>query len=94
MGKKPSKEKPCRVCIGCGEEKPKNELIRIVRMSDGTIHVDAPGRKNGRGAYICRNPECLRKAIKTKGLDRSFKEAVPADVYEQLSEEMKELYEG
>ncbi len=78
------KKIPIRTCIGCGESKPKKELIRIVREPDGNICVDATGKKNGRGAYICRNPECLKKARKSKKLERSLSVQIPEAVYEEL----------
>jgi len=84
---------PIRRCIGCGEMKSKKELIRIVRTSEGDICLDDTGRKNGRGAYVCKNIVCMEKVKKTRGLDRSFKFSVPADVYERLSEEIKKYDE-
>lgn len=86
-----NKKVPARKCIGCGESKEKREFVRIVRSKDGEICVDATGKKNGRGAYICRSTECLKKAIKTKGLDRSFKTSIPESVYKLLEKEMNEL---
>lgn len=80
-----------RRCIGCGESKDKQQLIRIIRTPEGTIELDATGRKNGRGAYICRSQDCLKQAMKTKGLDRSFKMAVPQEIYDRLSKELMEL---
>lgn len=71
--------------------KDKKELIRVLRTPEGEFTLDATGRKNGRGAYLCRSAECLERAVKTKGLDRSFKMAVPKEVYEALREEMKAL---
>lgn len=82
-----------RKCIGCGELKEKNQLVRIVRSKEGKISLDVTGKKNGRGAYICPGPECLKQAFKKKGLDRSFKMAVPESVYETLKKEMEKLYE-
>ena len=79
---------PLRKCTGCEEMKDKRQLVRIVKSEDGTFSVDFTGKKPGRGAYICPNIECLEKAQKTKGLERSFKTAVPKDVYEQLREEL------
>jgi predicted RNA-binding protein YlxR (DUF448 family) len=79
---------PTRQCIGCGEKKEKTELIRIVRVSEGDYEIDLTGRKNGRGAYLCKNPECLEKAFRKKGLERSFKEAVPAETMEKLKGEL------
>ena len=66
-------------------------MIRVLRTPEGEFTLDATGRKNGRGAYLCRSAECLERAVKTKGLDRSFKMAVPKEVYEALREEMKAL---
>ena len=85
------KKIPLRQCIGCGEMKSKKEMIRILKTPEGQITVDATGRKNWRGAYLCPSRECLRKAVKTKGLDRSFKMAVPGEVYQALEKEMEEL---
>ena len=82
---------PQRKCIGCNESKPKKELIRIVKTPEGEMLVDDTGRANGRGAYICNAPECLQKAIKTKGLNRAFKMNVDTDVLIKLSEEMAKL---
>lgn len=71
--------------------KSKKEMIRILKTSEGEIVLDATGRKNGRGAYVCPTMECLKKAIKSKGLDRSFKMAIPKEVYETLEKEMEQL---
>lgn len=84
---------PTRKCIGCGELKEKNQLVRIVRSKEGEISLDMTGKKNGRGAYISPDPQCLKQAFKKKGLDRSFKIGVPESVYETLKKEMEELYE-
>lgn len=75
---------PLRKCTGCQEMKDKRELIRIVRNDAGEFSLDRTGKKPGRGAYICPNTECLAKAQKSKGLERSFKAPVPKDVYEAL----------
>lgn len=83
------KKEPLRTCIGCGESKPKRDLMRIVRTDEGEIIPDPGGRKNGRGAYVCRNAECIRKAHKIRGLDRSFREPVPDEVYARLEKEME-----
>ena len=85
------KKIPLRQCIGCGEMKNKREMIRILKTAEGEIVLDATGRKNGRGAYLCPSMECFLKAKKSRGLDRSFKMAVPAEVYERLEKEMGEL---
>ena len=84
---------PTRKCIGCGELKEKNQLVRIVRSKEGKISLDVTGKKNGRGAYICSDPDCLTQAFKHQGWDRSFKMAVPESVYETLKKEMEKLYE-
>lgn len=81
------KKVPLRKCTGCGESKGKKELIRVIRTPEGEICLDETGRKNGRGAYLCKNIECLKKARKTRGLDRSFKMAVPPEVYDLLEKE-------
>lgn len=82
------KKIPMRKCVGCGEMKPKKELMRILKTENGEFLVDADGKKNGRGAYICRSVECFRKAVKSKGLERSFKQQIPEEVYDRLEKEM------
>ena len=76
-----------RQCVGCGEMKAKKELIRVIKTEE-EILIDATGKKNGRGAYICADPECLKKARKSKGLERSIKIAIPDAVYDNLEKEM------
>ena len=71
--------------------KNKKEMIRVIRTSEGEFLLDATGRKNGRGAYLCPNSDCLAKAMKNKGLERSFKQAIPKEVYEALEKEMEVL---
>jgi len=83
------KKIPQRQCMGCRERKAKRELIRIVRGTDGNVSLDFGGKMNGRGAYICPNPECLRKVQKSKALDRSLDVTIPAEVYERLAKEME-----
>ena len=78
------KKIPQRTCLGCNEAKPKNELIRIVKQSDGKIFVDKTGKAEGRGAYICNNVERLEKAIKSKRLSRSFETEINNEIYESL----------
>ena len=85
---------PQRKFIGCNESKPKKELIRIVRTTEGEMLIDGSKRANGRGAYICNDPVCLQKAIKSKGINRAFKMNVDADVLLKLSEEMAKLDKG
>lgn len=86
-----TKKFPQRQCIGCGEMKNKKEMIRVVKTPEGTFALDATGRMNGRGAYVCPSVECLKQAVKNRGLERSFKMAIPKEVYETLEEEMKHL---
>ena len=86
-----AKKFPQRQCIGCGEMKNKRDLIRVLKTTDGQITIDATGRKNGRGAYLCPSMDCLKKAVKGKGLERSFKMAIPKEVYESLEKEMEQL---
>ncbi|MCI8514046.1 MAG: YlxR family protein [Lachnospiraceae bacterium] len=85
------KKIPMRQCTGCGGMKEKKSLIRVLKTDEGEILIDATGKKNGRGAYLCFSSECLEKAIRTKGLERSLKCSVPEEVYEQLREEMAKL---
>ena len=77
--------------MGCREMKSKKELVRILKTTEDELMIDAKGKKNGRGAYICRSMECLEKAQKSKGLERSLKMPVPQDVYETLRKELAEL---
>ncbi|MCI9047093.1 MAG: YlxR family protein [Hungatella sp.] len=86
-----TKKVPLRQCIGCGEMKNKKEMIRILKTEEQGITLDATGRKNGRGAYLCPCGECLKKAVRSRGLDRSFKMTVPREVYETLEKEMERL---
>ena len=78
------KKLPNRTCIGCGEQKTKKELIRIVKNQAGEIKVDKTGKLPGRGAYICNNSECLEKAIKSKRLEKSFEMKIDSSIYEDL----------
>ena len=88
------KKIPMRKCVGCGEMKPKKELMRILRTQDGEFMTDTTGKKNGRGAYICRSLDCFKSAVKSRGLERSFKQEIPQDVYDRLEKEMGEIAEG
>ena len=83
------KKIPQRQCMGCRERKAKKELIRVVRGTDGTVSLDFGGKLNGRGAYICPDPECLKKARKAKSLDRSLEVTIPEEVYDRLDREME-----
>ena len=79
---------PQRMCNGCGEMKPKKEMIRVVRSPEGEISIDLTGKKSGRGAYVCRNLECLKKARKTKRIERSLETAIPEEVYDRMEAEL------
>ena len=85
------KKIPLRLCVGCQEMKLKLDLIRVIKTPEGEVTLDATGRKNGRGAYLCKNEECLKKLRKTKGLERSLKIAIPQEVYDKLEKEMELL---
>ncbi len=82
------KKIPTRKCVGCGEMKEKNLLIRVIRKPEGEVVLDATGKANGRGAYICKNADCLKKASRNKGLERSLKTQISSDVYERLEKEL------
>ncbi|SHG94869.1 hypothetical protein SAMN02745245_00122 [Anaerosphaera aminiphila DSM 21120] len=84
------KKVPMRKCIGCGNSKPKKELIRIVKNKDNEIFLDKTGKKNGRGAYICFNEECLEKAIKSKALNRAFEMEIKEETYNDLFNSLKQ----
>lgn len=84
-----AKKIPLRQCVGCGEMKSKKEMIRVLKTEEEGIVLDTTGKKNGRGAYVCKSSECLKKAKKTKGLDRSFKIAVSDEVYDSLTKEIE-----
>ena len=86
-----NKKIPLRQCLGCREMKNKRELSRVLKTSEDEVVLDITGRKNGRGAYICQNKECLEKAIKSKGFERSLKISIPTEVYELLREEMGKI---
>ena len=79
-----NKKKPTRTCMGCNESKEKNELLRIVKSSDGEISVDLTGKKNCRGAYICKNEDCLNKIIKSKRLEKVLDTHIPDEIYESI----------
>ena len=83
------KKVPQRQCMGCRERKNKRDLIRVVRMTDGNVSLDFSGKVNGRGAYLCPDPECLKKVRKSKALDRSLETPIPDEVYDRLEREME-----
>ena len=80
---------PLRQCLGCREMKPKKELIRVVRSPEGEISLDFRGKANGRGAYLCPDPDCLKKALKARALERAFSALIPEEVYARLREQME-----
>lgn len=84
-----SKKIPMRQCVGCGEMKGKKEMMRVLKTAEGPIVLDVTGKKNGRGAYLCRQAECLRLARKNKGLERSLKVRIPDDIYDNLEKEFE-----
>ena len=85
------KKIPMRQCLGCREMKQKRELIRVVRSPEGEISLDSKGKKPGRGAYVCRSEDCLKRAVKTKALSRAFGMEVPAEIMEAMNEQMTDL---
>lgn len=86
-----TKKIPMRKCVGCQQMKNKKELLRILKTAENEFVLDATGRKNGRGAYLCFSKDCLQKAIQSKGLERSFKQSIPKEVYEKLEKELDKL---
>jgi predicted RNA-binding protein YlxR (DUF448 family) len=84
------KKIPQRQCMGCRERKEKREMIRVVRSPEGAVGLDFRGKAPGRGAYICPDPACLKKAIRSKALERSLEVPIPEDIYARLEQEMEE----
>ena len=85
---------PMRKCIGCGEQKNKKELIRVLKTQEDRFVLDLTGKQNGRGAYLCPSRECFEKAVKSKGLERSFKISIPKETYEMLEKELENIEQG
>ena len=83
------KKIPMRQCLGCREMKPKRELVRVVRSPAGDISLDFRGKAPGRGAYVCRDAQCLKKAIRAKALECAFSAQIPSEIYERLEQEME-----
>ena len=83
------KKIPMRQCLGCREMKPKKELVRIVRSPEGDIDLDFKGKPSARGAYICPNADCLKKAIKAKAIEKAFETSIPQEIYERLKTRME-----
>lgn len=88
------KKIPIRQCMGCREMKPKRELIRVVRSPENEISIDFKGKKPGRGAYVCLSEECLKRAVKSKALERAFGVPVPEGVFAELREQMEAGNDG
>lgn len=86
----PRKKLPERRCTGCGERKPKTELIRVVRGPDGSVSLDFTGKKAGRGAYLCRDPKCLKKALKAHRLEQNLECSIPEELYGALEKEFED----
>ena len=82
-----NKKVPMRQCVGCGEMKSKKEMMRILKTAEGDIVLDVTGKKNGRGAYLCISEDCMKRARKTKGIERSLKMSIPSEVYDNLEKE-------
>ncbi|MDD2955132.1 MAG: YlxR family protein [Oscillospiraceae bacterium] len=82
------KRVPMRMCTGCGEMKPKRELVRVVKSAEGEISLDLTGKKSGRGAYVCRSLECLKKARKARRFEKAFSCQIPAEIYDRMEEEL------
>lgn len=85
------RKNPSRQCVGCNEMKLKKELLRIIKTPEGEILLDSTGKKNGRGAYICRSSICFAEAKKAKALEKSLRVAIPMQVYDELEKELKEF---
>lgn len=88
------KKIPLRQCLGCREMKPKKKLIRVVRSPEGTVSVDLHGKASGRGAYVCPDAECLKRAVKSKALPRALDTEIPPEVYEELLRQMEVRTDG
>lgn len=85
-----TKKIPMRMCLGCGEMKPKRELIRVVKSKEGDISLDLTGKKSGRGAYICKSVECFEKARRARKFERSFSCMISEDIYNSMEGELRE----
>ena len=85
------KKIPMRKCVGCQEMKSKREMIRVLKTENDEILLDATGKKNGRGAYICKSKECLEKAVKNRGIERSLKTGISPEIYDSLRKEIEKI---
>ena len=86
-----TKKIPMRKCVGCQEMKNKKEMLRVLKTAEGEFILDATGRKNGRGAYLCFSGKCLQEAVQNKGLERRFKQAIPKEIYEKREKALAQL---
>ncbi len=84
------KHTPLRQCLGCREMKPKAELVRVVRSPEGTVSVDLRGKAPGRGAYVCRSADCLKKALRSRSVSRALGVEIPPEIYDALAAQMEE----
>lgn len=84
------KKIPMRMCTGCGEMKPKKEMVRVVKSPEGEVSLDLTGKKPGRGAYVCKNAECLRKARKSRRFEKAFSMKIPDEIYDAMEKELTE----
>ena len=84
-----TKHAPMRMCNGCGEMKPKKELVRVVKSKEGEISLDLTGKKAGRGAYVCNDLECLQKARKARRLEKAFSARIPDEIYDEMEQQLK-----
>ena len=84
------KKIPMRMCTGCGEMKPKKELVRVVKSPEGEVSLDLTGKKPGRGAYVCESAECLRKARKSRRFEKAFSMKIPDEIYDAMEKELTE----
>ncbi len=84
------KHTPLRQCLGCREMKPKAELVRVVRSPEGTVSVDLRGKSPGRGAYVCRSADCLKKALRSRAVGRALGVEIPPEIYDALAAQMEE----
>ena len=89
MADSPARKIPTRRCTGCGEHFPKNTLIRVLRTPDGQVVLDLTGKKSGRGAYICKNSACLKKARKSRRIESALEVSISEELYEMMEEELK-----
>lgn len=85
-----TKKIPMRQCVGCRQMKEKKQLIRVVKTPESEFLLDFRGKANGRGAYLCPNPDCLKRAIKSRALERAFEAQIPQEIYQRLEEEMRQ----